>query len=712
MAKVNYIGTNFTSGEFSPEMYGRVDYAKYFNGAATIENMFIKSQGGIYRRPGSYFVCEAKYHDRATRMISFQFSTEQAYIIEVGDLYMRFYKDDGRIEVTGVLVEIVTPYTKEEVFDLQFAQSADVLYIAHKDHPQMILTRTSHIAWTIDEIDYADDNARPALMPLNTTATTITMTGGPTAVTLTASASLFLLSHIGSIWKIISAKSVNAPAWAINTVYTTANYVTYEGIIYKCISNHTSGTVFLTDLDAGKWSNQDVYVEITGFTSATVVTGNILYGDQLEAGSVATTYWYEGAWSKYRGYPRCVTFFEQRLYWAATNYQPQTIWGSQSENYYNMETGSGDSDAVAYTISDNQVNAIKWMLASGVLSIGTESGTFTAKGDISKGITPTSILVTKETSYGTSDILPKMISNYVFYIQRNNRTMRKFFYNFTKDAYESVDATIRASHILESGIVDMAYQEVPENIFWCVREDGELACVTFQIEEDIGGWVRFITDGDFKSVATIPNGEEDEVWVVVERTIGGAVKQYIEYFKPFIQPAEQEDCFYVDSGLTYDGDPTNEISGLYHLIGKEVALLTDGAVHPVRTVSPTGTVALDDFYFVVHAGLAYTSKLKTLRLEVNSGLGTSQGIIKRIYHILVRLYKSLNCKIGVEGNQDIVLFRDSSMDMDAPPPLLTGDKEITFPAGYQKAGQIYITQVDALPLNLLCIVSKVEIAEE
>jgi len=739
MARINFLQTNFTSGEISPLMLGRVDFSKYYNGVEILENVFVKATGGAFRRPGTYFVSSTKYSDKKTRLISFKYSTEQAYIIEVGHQYMRFYKDGGRIEVGGSPVEISTPYDEADIFDLSFVQSADTLFIAHRNYAPRKLLRYSHTSWALEVIDYSDDNARPALMDMNTSDTTITPTAGTgNSITLTASTSIFNTDHIGSIWKICSAKSVNAPAWQTNKSYVVGDYITYEEEIYHCISAHTSGSDFERDLDAGKWSPQDIYVKITGITNGTTATGEILYGAKLESSPVATKYWYEGAWSDYRGYPACVTFFEERLYWASTYDQPQTIWGSKTNDFYNMELGDKDDDAVCYTIADNQVNAINWIIASRLLSIGTSDGTFTVEGDSNLGITPTSIRVKRQSSYGSSVLPPKQIGNYLFYIQKNNRTIRQFFYDFTSDSYRSQDLTLLSEHITESGIWDWDYQESPENILWLVRNDGYIVAITLQLDQAVGAWYKIITDGEFKSVVTIPNGEEDQIWVIVEREINGSTCQYVEYFMPFNMPDAQEDCFYVDCGLTYDGTPVDELSGLDHLEGKEVAILADGAVHPKRVVS-NGSITLNDNYSVVQVGLPYTTAIFTLPIEVNFPFGTTQASIKRVYEVTVRLYRSLNCKIGrpgtldeitfedeyeikdlIEflegeyktGRRDIVYFRDSSMPMDFPPLLVTADKRITFPVGYDKRAQVYITQEDPLPLNVLAVISKVEIAEE
>jgi hypothetical protein len=220
-------------------------------------------------------------------------------------------------------------------------------------------------------------------------------------------------------------------------------------------------------------------------------------------------------------------------------------------------------------------------------------------------------------------------------------------------------------------------------------------------------------------VAVIPNGNEDQVWVVAQRSTGysatttnGYVKT-VEYFNPFILPDTQAEGFFVDCGLSYLGTGTyaRTVSGLSHLNSRIVSVLGDGAVYPDQMVTG-GQITLSKSCNIIHVGLAYTSTIKTSRLESGSVQGSSQGIIKRVYSSIVRLWRSLGCNIGNETTQDIINFRDSSVPMDEATPLFTGDKEVAFPAGWNKNAQVFITQTQPLPLNILAVISKVEVSQE
>lgn len=750
MSRLNYIQTNVSNGEISPQLLGRVDIAKYQNSVEEMNNMYVKNFGGAFRRPGSYYVNEVKDSSKATRLIPFQFSTTQAYIIEVGHEYMRFYMDDGLIEIGGVLgagaYEITTAYQEEDLFDLQFAQDADTMYIVHKDYPQAKLTRTAHWTWDLSAIDYTTEPFRAAMMDDNIETTTINPSADSGAgITLTASVAIFDESHEGSIWRI-----------------------------------------------------KDGYVEITDVVAGglkTTATANVLYGGNLNTGPGAEDDWAEGAWSDYRGYPSCVCFFEERLIYAASADEPQRMWGSAIGEYDNFERPAtvADDDAFAYTIASQQVNAIQWLCPTKVLAIGTSGGNFVAStGSANEPITPSNIQIKPETSYGSALIIPKKIGHYVYYVQRDSRTIRELSYDYTSDSFVSLDMTLLAEHITESGVTNIDFQESPDNLLWMVRTDGEVAVLTRQIDQQIIGWSRQVLGGSYgggqaivESIATIPNGEEDEVWLVVKRTIDGSTVRYVEYLMPFRMPDEQEDCFYVDSGLTLDtpititgitnADPgvvttngahglsdgdivritivdgmtevnkkyfivddaagntfslddmnnndvdttdygvyvsggevrkcVNTISGLDHLEGQTVSVCVDGGAHPDRVVS-TGAITLDDYYSHVHVGLGYTSRIKGLRIEAGSAIGSGQGLIGRIIKTTLRLYRTLGCKIGTsDTSMDDMYFRDASMDMNQAPNLFSGDKTLTFPQGSKRNPQWEIETSQPLPLNVLSIIS-------
>ena len=651
--------TSFVSGELGSKLDGRTDFAKYNTGAKTLENFLIHPQGSATRRVGTQFIAEVKDSTKKTRLIPFEFSTVQTYVLEFGNQYMRVYKDKGQVQSGGSAFELATPYLEAELFEIKFAQSADVLFICHPNHAARKLARTGHTSWTLTEIDFTDG---PYLSP-NATSTTLTPSGTSGSVNITASASTFAATDVG---RLVSFSSGRA--------------------------------------------------KITGFTSATVVAATT----QVDfANTNAVTDWKLGAFSGTTGHPSCVSFFEQRLVFAGTLAEPQTLYFSKSGDYENMTTGTNADDAMVYTIASNQVNRIRYLKSVRTLLVGTSGGEFTVSADgTDAAITPTNIVIKKQSSYGTANVDAQPAGNSILFLQKAKRKIRELSYNFDTDGYVAPDLTILNDIVTKSGINEMAYQQEPDSILWCVRDDGILAGLTYQRSEAVIAWHRHKLGGTFgtgstatgygvvESVASI-SGQltEDDFYVIVKRTINGATKRYVEAFAPFdFDETDATDFRFADSHLTYSGSATTTLSGLAHLEGQTVSVLADGATHADKVVS-SGQITLDRSATKAVVGLAYDSVLQTMRVEGGAAEGTSQGKTKRISKVVLRLFETVGVKVGPSlSNLETIPFRTTSSQMNNPvDTLLAGDKEIEFRDDYNTDGFIFVKQDQPLPLSVLAI---------
>ena len=766
MARVSVQLTNFTAGELSPRLDGRNDLSKYPSGCKTLENFIVYPHGSAARRSGSQFISEVKTSSKKTRLIPFEFSTTQTYILEFGDQYIRVYKDKGQVQSGGSAVEISTPYLEAELFDLKFAQSADVLYICHPNHEVEKLSRTSHTSWTLADVDFTKGPMQDA----NTTTTTL-----------------------------------NPGATAVGTGVSLAASAT-TGI--------NSGSGFQST-DVGRFVFlHGGYAKITGVTDTTNATIEIL--TTLSA-STATENWRLGAFSDTTGHPSCVTFFEQRLVFAGTTNQPQTVFFSKSGDYENMDANIGgtiaDSDAIIYTIASNQVNAIRFMTATRTLIIGTAGGEFSVSGGgADVAITPTNILIKKQSNHGAANLDALAVGNVTLFMQRARRKMRELAYNFDVDGYIAPDMTILAEHITEGGITQMAYQQEPNQIIWLVRGDGELIGFTYQREQQVTAWHRHIFGGKFgeatitvtdfaniadntkivltksdgtsttfnsatsatsgkfhttssnnqtatnlktlidadsdftatvstntvtiketapqatgfltmttgdttrlastdegkaicESVAVIPTDDtEYEVYIIMKRTINGSTKRYIEVLNTFDFTETDNTTFnFLDSQLDYNGSAVTTISGLSHLEGQTVAILADGATHANKNVR-SAEISLDRSATKVKVGLAYTSLLQTMRIDAGARDGTSQSKTKRIYEITIRLFESVGVEVGPDlNNLERIPFRSSANAMDQGITPFTGDKEVEFRGNYETDGFVFVRQTQPLPLTILSL---------
>ena len=726
---------NFAGGEASPKLRGRTDVVPYFACAETLENVLVTHYGSALRTPGTRHVARLKLQAKPAKLIPFIFSTGQSYILEFGNLYMRVYQDGGSVTETAinisgitkadpavvtvsgvapangkfvdisgvvgmtqvnskryivanrtsttfeltdedgnnvnssgyttyssagiveVVYEIATPWDETQVPDLKFTQQADVMYLVHPSITPRVLSRLSSTSWTLAEIAY-DTFDYPPFLDINTSATTITPSGTTGSVTLTASAALFSATQVGAYFQI----------------------------------THGSTTG---------------YAKITAYTDTTHVTATVIV---TLGNTTATDDWYEGAWSGKNGYPKDVKFYENRLYYFSTTANPLNFWGSAIEQYDDFGLGSADDDAVAYSISSAQVDRILWAYPTNVMHLGTAAGPFTASsGSSSSPISATNISVKQQNENGSADVSPVRIGSYVYYVERSGKLIGQLAYNLDTDSYITDNITYLSDHILGDGVVTMALQRYPYNILWCVLDDGTVATLTREQKNDVKGWTRQEIDGFIEDVAVIPNGLEDQVWLIVKRTIDGDTRRYVEYVMPH-EFGAQDNAWFVNSGLEYDGTAVSSLSNLDHLEGEEVQILVDGAVHPNKTVT-SGAVTLDYSGEHIIIGLGYTSTIKTMDIEAGSQTGSAQAKPMQIGKVTVRLLNSLGCNVGNGTTMDEVSFRDSSMAMDSPPTLFSGDKEVQFPSGHPKNKYIYVTQTQPLPLHVLAIFPKLLLSD-
>jgi len=791
MARVSTILTNFRAGELSPKLSGRIDLQKYSEGCDTLENMLVFPSGGITRRPGTSFAGRSK-DDGKVKLVNFEFSDEQAYVLEFGANYIRFFKDGGilteatktitaitkanpavvtatshgysngdRVFVSGVvgmtevnnreftvankttntfelsginsssfttytsggtsgkIVEVSTTYSVTEIFEINFAQSADVLFIAHKSHEPAKLTRTSTTSFTLADIDFTDG---PYLDENISTTTIYASAATGTGINLVASAATFESGHVGALFRFREIIETSHDAWAASTSYAQNDTVRNAGNVYKKTNSgshtsgttppvHTTGTETYGSIDWEFQHSGTGFVKITGFTSSTQVAADVksTLPASVVGSSNPTTKWSEGAFSSVRGFPKALAFYEERLFFAGTTHQPQTIFGSVSADFENHTPGTNDDDAVNVTIASDQVNVIKHLLPGRFLQILTTSAEFTLSGGTgTTAVTPTNVNVLRETTFGTSQVRPLRAGNSTILVQKGTEKVKEITFDLDTDGLLGVDLTVLADHITRGGLTDMIWQQEPELILWFVGADGALIGLTYDRANGTVGWHGHTLGGSgvVESITAIPSGAEDQVYLSVKRTINSATVRHIVFLKSINFGTDVADAFFVDSGLTYSGSATTTITGLNHLEGETVQILADGSAHADKTVSG-GTVTLDRSVTKAHIGLGFSSVIKTLRLEAGANDGTSQGKIKRIHGVTARFLDTVGAELGPDtSNLDRIPFRDSSMAMDTAVPMFTGDKEISFPAGYDNDAQVVIRQSQPLPMTVVAIMRR------
>lgn len=751
---------SFNAGEFSPLMMGQTNFEKWSSGVKSMVNFIPRSQGPAERRGGTYFVSEVKNSNQKVWLAKFEFSTTQAFILEFGPSYIRFYSDHGvALDGSGSLLEVSTPFTAEELTNrdgglgLSMVQSGDVIYIcSHTGNlPPYKLSRVSNTNWTIEAFDYAA--AHGPFRDINSDRTVTVHTdqfriwsangatrpdGTPTTTTLctiTANSPIFDSGHVGGLFYIESStdavtdgtgKNGFIPAWEAGTTSTffAGMFCRSDGKYYEDLDGTQTGATQPTwtagahrdgPANASLWRYSNGgwgIIQITGVSSSTVAVGKILTElPPSVRGSTGDTYkWAFGEWSSRYGFPTRVAFYKNRLLFAARG----KLWFSVASDYENFTTMTNgyevqSDDSINVQIEADSTNTIQWLAPGSSLLVGTAGGEHSCSpSTTTAAFGPDNIQITKESSYGSKGVNAVQVGATSIFVQRAGCKVRAVLADYQSGSYSSSDLTVLAEHITRAGIVDMAWQQEPDYVLWVVLADGSLVAMTYNDEQKVTAWHRHDMGGFVESVSCIPspNGIRDDLWLVVRRTIGGQTKRYVEYLRAAWDAIVDDfsQAFYVDCGLSYSGAPVSTVSGLNHLNGQTVAIVADGAAHPEQVVS-NGSVSLEWPSSVIHVGLPFTSQLITLPLEAGGTTGTSQGKIKRITKLTLRFVNTLGGKAGLEGGLDLDVLesRDYSDLMDKPPSPFTDDRDIDFPGGYDTNACIRVVQDQPLPMTLVAI---------
>jgi hypothetical protein len=473
-------------------------------------------------------------------------------------------------------------------------------------------------------------------------------------------------------------------------------------------ASNTSARVFLESTDFN--SGGTVTIDSVASGTSAGATVNRWLGSNT---SRPTAQWSEAAFSGVRGYPQAVAIHEQRLCFGGTRSQPSTIWCSRTDDFTDFQLGAKDDDALQFTLASGEGNRIAWLFSQKRLMVGTTGDEWTIGGASSdQPFSAINVQAQKQSSFGSKTMRAILLNDVLLFVQRRGRKVRELTYNFERDGWVAPDLTVLSEHVTAGEIVEMAFQQQPDAILWCVRGDGQLIGMSYERDQNVVAWHRHTTDGEFESVATVYglSGADDEVWFVVKRTINGVTQRYIERFKADnrvkFETEAKDDWWYLDCAQRYTNVNTSVLVG--HLNNTEVALLADGAVQPNQTVTNSlVTVARPTGKLLV--GLPFTSTVLPMKFDYDLQDGSSRGRNKRINRVTVSLYKSLAGEVGTDGNEWLWIYpRDFDDPMDASPPAFTGDTEVVLGGNYSDNADIYLRQRLPYPFTVRALVAKLD----
>ncbi len=480
-------------------------------------------------------------------------------------------------------------------------------------------------------------------------------------------------------------------------------------------STVTSAPDVFRSTDIGKYVRlSSGLVKISSFTSATSVKGEII--KELSTLTTTTAWTLESdSWNGTDGYPSCGTFHDERLILV----RDETIWGSQVGDYENFTPGIDDGDAIERTLGARQINAIRWINSQNGLVVGTAGAEWKiTAGGIGEPLTPTNMTATLQSSNGSYDTLPIEAGSSLLFVSNSGKKLREFTYNWESAGYVAPDLLMLAEDLTtEDPISGIVLQREPLPTVWAFTSAGNLLGLTYLRDASVIGWHKHpMTNGTVESISVIPGDGYDELWAIINRTIGGATVRYVEMMEKIFTDSTTTyntnlgaNAFFVDSGVTKTGS-SSTITGLSHLEGQTVAILADGSVHPNQVVSG-GSVTLSKAASIRHAGLPYTSTLQTMRIDAALNDGTIQGRQKRILEAIVRVLKSGTFKVGrSSSNLDTVFDRERVLVPGDPYPLYTGDIRSGFDDEWGEEAQIMIVQDKPMPLTILAVIAATNIS--
>ena len=673
--------TNFTGGEITASLASRYDLAKFKTSCRHLENFIPELHGPLRRRMGTCFLEDL---GGPAVLLPFQFSADpgQNYVLVMQQGRIRIAQRAGFVTgKDGLPLTLAVPYRESQLYDISFAQSGDLVYLAHTAHPLLKIQRFGHQDWRVAQVRFV-----PSIAP-------------PVSVTVAfSSGGSFELRY--KVAAVTDRGEVSAPASGrVPGAKHPSDWVVgdYALVSWPAVSGAESYCVYRED--AGIYG-------LIGVTESTSFRD-----DRYTADTKDTPRKPQDPFSNANN-PGMVTFHQQRLILAGTALQPQTWFGSRTGSYEDFSRSDPlkDDDAFEFTLASGRIDMIQWAAAFGDLLLGTAGTEYKAVGGNGGAITPSSVSVREQSYWGSLRLRPLIIGNSVLLVQRQGSRVRDLCYSLEKDGYAGNDLSVLASHLFDSRLIrQWDYQQAPGSTIFAVRDDGMLLALVYMKEHDIWGWTRITTQGRFRSVAVTAGEREDDLFAVVERNINGQTRWFLERFaSQWRGEMGIESAFFLDSGLSYRGEGARVITGLEHLEGCSVAILADGSPLPQQVVRDA-CITLPYSAKTVHVGLPYRSLLCPQTPEADLANGSSLGRFRSYGQARMRLLDSVGGKYGPDPQTLYDLpFVPTAYGTAVQP--FSGDRSFSPSVGYGSEGRLWLAQDLPLPFTIVALTLDVDIS--
>ena len=575
----------------------------------------------------------------------------EPYIYDEDEAYLLLFSNT-KLEIVDVanptvILQTITscPWLTTHIGSIVVSQSGDTMIIVNPNFSIKKLTRTSATNFSLT--DYAFDTASGMrFQPYHKFAaasTTIDPSGTSGSVTLTASANAFTADYVGLYIRIVD--SANTVRHALITAYTSATAVT--ATLSGALANHN-----------------------------------------------ATDKWSEPVFSSVRGFPRSVTFHDQRLIFGGSRDLPNFLFMSKSGEFFNFDIGTGlDDESIQVQIAENQISEIKALSSFRHLSVFTSEQELFVPTSENKPLSPSTITVRRQTSFGSSGVQPKDFDGATLFLTKSKGAVREFIYSDLSQGYNSDAITLLSQHLIGTP-TDMETQaessDQLESYMYLVNTDGHIPIFMSIRKEKLAGWAQYQTNGSFKNISNVNR----EMYCVVERTINGATVTSLELF---------DNTYHTDMGAKLSGSASTTWQ-VAHLPNTAVVVKSGNYSLGTFTTDGSGNLTLNDSVTSVEIGLSYTPTVTTLPPEYQLADGVSVGQKRRIVRAVLDLFETLDVK--AKGTK--ILIRNVTEDFSQEPTPVTARKEV-YMLGWGNEGTVTITQDEPLPFSLNGILLEVEV---
>jgi len=652
MTRFINIQTNFTSGEIDPLLRARIDLKQYENACSKLTNVIVQPQGGVKRRSGSKYIAEIANASSGARLVPFEFSVADSYMLVFTNNQMAVFKDGSLItNINGsgnaYLNTSSVGLTGSRLNTICYTQSADTMIIVHPDvNPIKLVRGGTDASWTISTITFDSIPFYAFTQTFTNPAATLTPDKTSGTVKLTASASVFTAGSVGQY--------INA---------------TPQGRLR--ITAYDSGTVVRG------------ITEIPFFDTNAIASGSW----EVEGG-------YEAVWSASRGWPRSVTFHEGRLFVGGSKSRVSTVWGSKVGLFFDFRPDSGyEDDALEATLDTNQLNTIVDIISARDLQVFTTGAEFYVPQSGLDPITPTNFFVKAASKNGAKEgARVQQLDGGTIYLQRQGKSLNEFIYTDVEATYTTQRVSLLSSHLMKNpkrlALRKATSTDEGDLLLVPNVSDGTMAVYTVLRSQQIVAASEFTTDGTFEEVGV----DVSDIYVLVKRVVGGSDRYFVELFT---------DGTYTDCNKT--GGAASSATGL-PLNGKTVNVLADGVVLENEVVA-SGSVTFERPAAASYeVGLPFNTQVKTMPVEVKTTAGVRTSFKKRIVEVNAMVYETQHFVI----NDKLVTFKKFGEDiLDQPEPTYTGLKELEGILGYSKEAYVDVKQTLPLKMTLLGLEYKV-----